>query len=196
MADSLLQGEGLGGVVSEINLNGGSLVIGDNGAKVLAEFLKLNESLKRLYIGSCDIGPIGFKFLADAIRINRTLQFLTLGLNGTTSEGNEALIAALNQNVCLTGLTVNVSNARIRFLTETRNAILIPAAVRRASLCIISFRRHVANAGVLAIFPKEIVKLIAVEVWESRKDPKWLEALSEGERMGPSDEELDWGFLR
>ena len=64
------------------------------------------------------------------------------------------------------------------------NQILIPAAVRRASLYLVAARRSVANAGAIGIFPKEIVKMIAIKVWETRKDPIWIEALLELERTG------------
>jgi hypothetical protein len=78
------------------------------------------------------------------------------------------------------------ARATIEYLAGTRNAILIPAAVRRASLSLIAARRNIAGAGILAIFPKEIVKMIAMEVYATRKDPIWIDALSESECTGKS----------
>ena len=77
-------------------------------------------------------------------------------------------------------------HATIRYLAETRNKTLIPAAARQASLFLVAARRKIADAGSLAIFPKEIVKMIAMEVWATRKDPIWIDALSESERTGKS----------
>ena len=75
--------------------------------------------------------------------------------------------------------------APIEYLTKTRNRVLIPAAARRASLYLIAARRAtpIADSGILAIFPKEIVKMIAMAVWATRKDPKWIEAVSSDEHM-------------
>jgi hypothetical protein len=74
--------------------------------------------------------------------------------------------------------------ATIMYLATTRNNILIPGVVRRASLFLIAARRNIADAGILAIFPKEIVKMIAMEVWATRKEPIWINSLTESERTG------------
>ena len=68
------------------------------------------------------------------------------------------LLDVLNYNVCITQLYLNTSNitpeseATIEYLVETRNAILFPAAVRRASLYLIAACRAmpIANAGNLS----------------------------------------------
>jgi hypothetical protein len=114
-----------------------------------------------------------------------------VSINQIEDDGADSLIDALNHNVCLTELYVKRNNiapestATIDYLVETRNAVLIPAAVRRASLYLIAARRAtpVADSGSLAIFPKEIVKMIAMAVWMTRKDPKWIEAVSSDEHM-------------
>ena len=118
--------------------------------------------------------------------------------------GAVALIDALNYNVSIKKMGINKAsdhrienpitgkfehsrvNAQIRYLTETRNKLLIPAAVRRASLYLIAIRRtpNYHGMGGFADFPKEIIKIIAMEVWASRKDPIWIKALTESERTG------------
>jgi hypothetical protein len=100
-------------------------------------------------------------------------------------EGADSLIDALCHNVCITKLYVNGNNvapeseATIKYLTETRNAVLIPAAALRASLYLIAARRAtpIADAGDFEIFPKEIVKMIAMAVYATRKDPAWIKAV-------------------
>ena len=71
-----------------------------------------------------------------------------------------------------------------QYLTHTRNKDLIPAAVRRASLYLIAARRIIDDAGALSCFPKEIVKMIAMQLWATRKEPIWIQALSESEQRG------------
>lgn len=75
------------------------------------------------------------------------------------------------------------SEATIEYLTQRRNGVLIPEAVRRTSLCLIAFRRRVANTGDLALLPKEIVRMIAMKVWATRQDAKWIEAVSNAAYM-------------
>jgi hypothetical protein len=85
----------------------------------------------------------------------------------------------------MTKLHVGLNNiapesvATIQYLTQTRNRVLIPAAARRASLYLIAARRAtpIADAGNLAIFPKEIIRMIAMAVYATRKDPAWIKAV-------------------
>ena len=164
--------------------------IGDNGAEIVAEFLKHNETVKTALLWHCNIGPLGVKAIADFLKRNQTFEEMQLEYNQIGDEGAEAIIDALSRNVSLKWLNLYRNSiapeleSAIKYLTETRNAILIPAAARRASLCIIAARRNITNAGILAIFPKEIVKMIAIEVWATRKEPIWIKALTESEQTG------------
>ena len=60
-----------------------------------------------------------------------------------------------------------------------RNMEEIPAAVRRAALFIVGVCRstNFDEMGDFAIFPVEVLRLIAQAVWATRKDPKWIDAL-------------------
>ena len=172
--------------------------IGDNGAEIVAEFLKHDEAVMMVLLYNCNIGPRGAKALSAALKRNEAVEDLNLACNEIGDEGADAIIDAVRENVCivwlynktiisgqpmLTGRTMK-NLAEFKYLTETRSAILIPAAARRASLCIIAARRNITNAGILAIFPKEIVKMIAIEVWATRKEPIWIKALTESEQTG------------
>ena len=53
------------------------------------------------------------------------------------------------------------------------------AAACRAALFIIA--RY--GEGDLAVFPRDMIRLIANEVWKTREDPIWLDA---GEELNPS----------
>ena len=157
--------------------------LGDDEAVIVAESLKVNDIVEEVRLYSNMIGPRGAKAIADAVKHNKTVWRLYLGYNQIGDEGADFLINALRHNVCITELLVFSNNiapepmATIEFLTKTRNAVLIPAAARRASLYLISARRSIADAGILAIFPKEIVKMITMAVYATRKDPAWIKAV-------------------
>ena len=167
--------------------------IGDDGAEIVAAFLKHDETVVKVFLHSCYIGARGVKAIAEALKHNQTLWFLNLYANQIGEEGASALIDALSYNVCMEVLdfshVASELQATIEYLTETRNKILIPAAVRRASLSLIAARRNITDAGNLAAFQKEIVRMIAMEVWATRKEPIWINALSESERTGESGDE-------
>jgi hypothetical protein len=165
--------------------------IGDDGAVIVAAFIKVDDTVEEVHLWSNDIGPRGAKFIANALKHKVRLRSVNLCENEIGDEGAEFFIYALNRNVCLIEFDVTYNNiapeswATIEYLTQTRNRVLIPAAVRRASLYLIAARRAtpIADAGMLSIFPKEIVKMIAIALWATRKDPKWIDAVSSDEHM-------------
>jgi hypothetical protein len=177
-AEKLMQGE-----LEVLNLwNCG---ICDDGAVKVAAFIKFDDTLETVWLDCNSIGPRGAKAIAEAVKCNKKVWYLILTFNPIGDDGADALIDALSHNVCLTELYVTDNNispksmATIEYLTQTRNRVLIPAAVRRASLYLIAARRStpVADAGILAIFPKEIVRMIAMAVYATRKDPAWIKAV-------------------
>ena len=178
------------GELTELNLE--SCLIGNEGAEIVADFLEHDETVRSVslgFLGYCSIGLRGTKAIAEALKHNKTVNSLGLD-NRIGDEGVTALVDALAHNVCIfVILFLNTSSdlETIRYLTLIRNIVLIPAAVRRASLFLIAAGRTIAGAGILAIFPKEIVKMIAMEVFATRNDPIWIEALSETERTGPPE---------
>ena len=183
----------LRGQLSELNLElreGG----GDEGAKIVAAFLKHDKTCKKVNLNGWNIEWRGGRAIADALKHNSTVRDLSISFNPIGEVGVEAFIASLDHNVCISNLwlpsssTTAESAATIEYLIEIRNRILIPDVVRRASLCLIAFRRTIAGAGNLAVCPKEIVKMVAMQVWATRKDPQWLDVLSQAERTGKSDD--------
>ena len=169
--------------------------IGDDGAEIVANFLKDDETVKKVWLYGCKIGLQGAKAIAECLKHNQTVELMNPQNILIGDEGLEALIDALNFNVCMEGMYLfNDSEApelkaTIKYLTQTRNEILIPTVVRRASLYLIAARRNIADAGNLAIFPKEIVKMIAMQVWATRKEPIWINAHTESERTGKKTDE-------
>ena len=173
-------------------LNLGYCQLGDDGAVKVAAFIKVNDTVEKVWLSNNSIGPRGAKAIADALKHSKKVWYLSLGGNQIGDEGGDAFIDALSHNVSITALYVNGNNiapesmATIEYLTQTRNHVLIPAAAaRRASLYLIAARcaTPIADAGDFAIFPKEIVRLIAMAVYATRKDPKWIDAVSSDEYM-------------
>ena len=182
-ANELMMGE-----LTELNLN--DCGIGDFGAEIVADFLKHDKTVTEVWLARCFIGPDGCRAIAEGLKYNKVVEGVNLSQNQIGREGFEALIDALSFNVCITRMNVQENSLGqlklpliIRYLTITRNKCLIPNAVRRAALLLIAAGRTPQDAGDFTIFPKEIVKMIAMEVWATNKDPVWLDALSESERM-------------
>jgi hypothetical protein len=165
--------------------------IGDDGAVKVAAFIIVDDTLEEVYLSGNNIGPRGAMAIADALKENKKVWYLRLNGNQIGDQGADAIIDALSRNVGLTRLLIfgnNIapeSEATIEYLTRSRNKTRIPAAVRRTSLYLIAARRATpfTDAGILSIFPKEIIKMIAMAVWATRKDPKWIEAVSSDEYM-------------
>ena len=150
--------------------------------------------MKTVLLNGCNIGQRGVKALSKVLKHNQTVEHLDLFRNHIGNVGAEWLINALCKNVCIMYMFVLSENmapasaATIKYCTQTRNKILIPAAARRASLYLVAARRtrNYEDMGDLAAFPKEIVKMIAMEVYLTRKDPIWMNALTDSERTGKS----------
>ena len=181
----------MGGELVTMNLS--FCPIGDNGAEIVADYLKHDETVMKVYLHRCNIGPRGAKAIAESLKHNRTVELLILYSNPIGDEGADSLIDALTYNVCIEVLNVIANRiaselrATINYLTKTRNKFMIPTAARRASLFLIAARRNITDSGNLAIFPKEIVKMIAMELYATRKDPIWINTLTESERTGKKD---------
>ena len=155
----------------------------------MCQYLIYNKTVTNVDLAVNRISTRGARALAFVLRTHKALQSLDLSDNEISDAGAVSLIAALNHNVSVTRLNIsgNVpgikvtprSMATIKYLTQVRNAKIIPAAVRSAALFLVGIRssRKTEGMGVLAFFPKEIVLMIAVEVWATRLDPKWIDVL-------------------
>jgi hypothetical protein len=160
-------------------LNLGYCGISDEGAIALASLLSHGSHLETLDLRENQIGEAGMKALANALKRNQSLQvFLAQSNAGLEGAGIEdAFIKALQNNVTLHTLE-GIKSSTIKSLL-LRNKMQIPEAVRRAALLLIGIRRSTDFEGMgdFAVFPKDIVRLIAQTVWATRKDPIWIQAL-------------------
>ena len=181
--------------------------IGDEGVVALVDGLKSNESLRALYLSYCRISDEGAIALASLLEHGSYLETLRLHVNGIGEAGTKALANGLKRNKHLRHLGVqknpelrgeifessfidalqnNVTLLQLAGIrsSEIENLLLrkqehIPEAVRRTALLLIGIRRSTDFEGMgdFAIFPKDIVRLIAQTVWATRRDPMWIKAL-------------------
>ena len=86
----------------------GNTEIGDEGAKALAEALKVNATVKTLWLKSCGIGDDGAVALAEALRSNTSLTEVYLWYNKEIGdEGAKALAEALKGNATVKTLDLH-----------------------------------------------------------------------------------------
>lgn len=76
--------------------------IGDNGAKALADVLKVNHLITRLYLSDNQIGKEGAKALAEALKVNKKITDFELNFNAIGNEGGKAFAEALKINPRIT----------------------------------------------------------------------------------------------
>ena len=130
--------------------------------------------------------------MARALRVNRSLRTLWFGeyevailnLEEEREIEGEFFDAIAGGNVCIiqTGLdTQRLGYNDPNYLEGLlrRNKERIPAAARRAALLLIGVCRSndFEGMGAFAVCPKDVIKLIAMEVWATRTDPIWIQAL-------------------
>ena len=179
------------GNLKELPLRRASPPITDPEVELVCHFMVGNKTVTEVHMAVNLIGTRGARAWAYVLKNNQTLRLLDLRDNEINNDGARALIASLDCNVSLTSLLLsgNVpvnrvrpqSLATIKYLTQVRNAKLIPDAARSAALYLVGIcgSTDTEGMGALAVFPKEIVLMIAVEVWASRLDPKWIDAVNQ-----------------
>ena len=110
----------------EMDLRANSL--GDEGCKVLAEYLQSTKTLEVLNIGVNYIGDIGFGYLCEGLANNQTLESINLWGNNISDKSLQNLANALSKNKKLLvidmGLNRIGSNAQLidKFLQDLENS--------------------------------------------------------------------------
>ena len=98
----------------------------DEGAKALADVLKINRTLSTLVLWNNEISDEGAKALADALKVNRTLSTLFLRGNSIGKAGGQALSDALQHNFSLCQITdVDLSRDAKACLERNRKLQLV-----------------------------------------------------------------------
>jgi Ran GTPase-activating protein (RanGAP) involved in mRNA processing and transport len=81
--------------------------IGDAGALLLSELLKLDTTLEQLDIANHNIGDKGALSLANLLQHNTTLRFLDISENKIGEEGIIALATAIEHNTTLESILID-----------------------------------------------------------------------------------------
>ena len=91
--------------------------IGDEGAKAIAEALKVNPVLNNLNLGNNSIGADGAKAIKEALKVNPVLNKLDLSGNRIGAYGAKAIAEALKVNEVLTNCNLLKNNLDIESAT-------------------------------------------------------------------------------
>jgi len=89
-------------VLEELNVSNNYL--GDDGAVLLSEGMKLTKTLQKLYINDNEIKAQGTKAIAHALTVNTTLELLNMSSNAIGQDGTVAIAEAITTNKTLTKL--------------------------------------------------------------------------------------------
>ena len=84
--------------------------IGDDGAKAIAEALKIHAVVTTLDLNSNNIGPVGAIAIAEALKVNAVLTELRLGSNWISDDGAKAITEALKVNAVVTTLFLSINS--------------------------------------------------------------------------------------
>ena len=110
--------------------------IGAEGAKAIAEALKVNAVLTELRLVLTKIGDEGAMAIAEALKVNAVLTTLNLGYNSIGVEGAMAIAEALKVNTVLTELGLQSNDS-------------VPTMMQENSLALQS--NHLGDAGKTAV---------------------------------------------
>ena len=121
--------------------------VGPDGAKALAELLKINSTLKKISLDSNQINAEGAIFLADAIKSNTSLIELALTNNNIGSNGAKALAESLKINSTLKDISLHSNNI------GTEGSIFIADAIKsNQSLSHLNLsNNNIGTQGVIAV---------------------------------------------
>ena len=99
----------------------GSNQIACEGAKRLAESIKVNQSLQEIHLGDNNMGDDGATSFADALKVNTTLQVVGIYGNNIGDQGAESLAPALRTNQSVRNLFLHenkIGNAGAKQLAD------------------------------------------------------------------------------
>ena len=153
--------------------------VGDDGAKHISDALKMNIRLTSLNLRQNNICCDGATYLAESLKANTILKNLVLLNNRIDNVGAKQLAKALEMNVVLTSFAIQ-NNPGYKCISYCafifdRN-VDICKIIRSCIYYIIGIRKkgYLDDMGFFGKLPKEIVFVIAKEVWASRGSCGWL----------------------
>ena len=155
----------------------------DTHAAIIAEFLLHDDTMSAVNLSFNQMGPEGGRALAKSLETNRSVRTLWLASNRLGEKCAIDFINAFRRNVVVTHLNLSDNGMSADSLSQiellVQRNLRIPKAVQSLIFFLIGVRQgsNRAGMGLLGEFPKEIIKMVAIEIWATRKDPKWIDAL-------------------
>ena len=119
-------------VLTELSL--GANNIGVDGAKAIAEALKVNAVLTKLWLWDNKIGDVGAKAIAEALKVNAVVTTLVLYNNNIGPEGAKAIAEALKVNAVLTRLDLDANYIGVDGAKAIAEALKVNAVLTMISL--------------------------------------------------------------
>jgi Ran GTPase-activating protein (RanGAP) involved in mRNA processing and transport len=108
--------------------------IGDEGAKYLAEAIKLNSTLQEIYLDLNNIEAQGAEYLAEAIKVNSTLRVIQLNSNNIGDEGTRYFAEAIKVNSALQQINLDYTNIEAEGAKHLAEAIMVNTTLQQINL--------------------------------------------------------------
>ena len=141
-------------VMTELNLSWN--LIGVDGAKAIAEALKVNTAVTTLYLNHNSFGDEGAIAIAEALKVNEVLTTLDLYRHDIGPEGAIAIAEALKVNAVVTNLNLRSNSIGVEGAKAIAEALKVNAVLTELSL----WNNNIGPEGAIAI--AEALKVNAV----------------------------------
>ena len=135
----------------DLNLNE-NRGVSDTGTFFIAEGLKLNTSLRALWLSRCGISAEGAKFISEALAANTSLQILGLSNNKLGDTGVDSLANALKQNDSLKELYLGNCEMTDRGLELLAVALTVNNSLETLDFC----GKDSISEGGLSVFTEHL----------------------------------------
>jgi Ran GTPase-activating protein (RanGAP) involved in mRNA processing and transport len=106
-----------------------TLGIDVDGAKALADALKVNSSITSIDLHRNNVGVDGAKALADALKVNSTITSINLTYNNVDVDGSKALADALKVNSSITSINLSTNKVGVDGAKALADALKVNSSI-------------------------------------------------------------------
>jgi hypothetical protein len=108
--------------------------LGIDGAKALADALKVNSTITSINLSNNNVGVDGAKALAAALKVNSTITSINLSNNNVGVDGAKALADALKDNSTITSISLSYNNVDVDGAKVLADALKINSTITSIDL--------------------------------------------------------------
>jgi Ran GTPase-activating protein (RanGAP) involved in mRNA processing and transport len=134
--------------------------IGVAGARYLSEAIKHNNVMTHFYIGSNSLGDEGVRYISEALKRNRSIKQIYLSNNSIGDDGARYISDVIRHNTCITTIYLHTNN-----IGDQGARSIIEALKHNISINKIYLDNNYISASLLS----SINKLSAPDRWSDRK---------------------------